>query len=256
MTDFSNKVVLVTGASGGIGRSLCSHFKSQGAQLIALDRVAEVVELADATTHCVQADISDADSISQAVQQAANKVGPIDILVNNAGLAIGDTLAKTTLEDWQQDIDVNLNGVYYCTRAVLASMQARQQGVIVTISSVNALTAIGNPAYSAAKAGLISFTKSLAVEYGKYAIRANIVCPGTVQTPVWRQRVAKNPEIFEQLKKWYPLGRIAEPIDIAKAVAFLASDDARVITGTVLTVDAGLMAGNALLAAELTLEEF
>jgi NAD(P)-dependent dehydrogenase (short-subunit alcohol dehydrogenase family) len=135
-------------------------------------------------------------------------------------------------------------------------MQQKHSGAIVTISSVNALTTLGNPAYSAAKAALISFSQSLAVEYGRFGIRANVVCPGTVQTPAWKERIEKQPDIFEKLKKWYPLGRIAEPIDIAKAAAFLASDDARMITGSVLTVDAGLMAGNAVMAAELTLEAF
>lgn len=262
MPDFSGKTVLITGAAGGIGQVLCRHFAAHNAAVIALDRDEKVHELAEdlrnqsACAEAVTADISDQNQVNEAIRQGADVLGPVDILINNAAIAIAGNLALTTAENWRQDIEVDLNGAYYCTAAVLPAMQERANGAIVAISSVNALTTLGNPAYSAAKAGLISFSKSIAVEYGRFGIRANVVCPGTVQTPVWKERVAKQPEIFENLKKWYPLGRIAEPIDIAKAVAFLASDDARVITGSVLNVDAGLMAGNAIMAAELTLEEF
>ena len=262
MTDFSGKTVLITGAAGGIGQVLCRHFAEQNAAVIALDQTEQVLELAEdlrnmgACADAVIADISDQDQVNNAVQQGIEALGSVDILINNAAIAIAGNLALTNGENWRRDIDVDLNGTYYCVNAVIPGMQAKNAGAIVTISSVNALATLGNPAYSAAKAGLISFSKSIAVEYGRYGIRANVVCPGTVQTPVWKERVAKQPEIFENLKKWYPLGRIAEPIDIAKAVAFLASDDARVISGSVLNVDAGLMAGNAIMAAELTLEEF
>ncbi|MEQ8699717.1 MAG: SDR family oxidoreductase, partial [Bauldia litoralis] len=110
--------------------------------------------------------------------------------------------------------------------------------------------------YSAAKAGMISLTKALAMEYGRFGIRANIVCPGTVRTPIWEHRVEKSPEILTELGKWYPLGRVANPIDIARAVGFLASDDAAAITGVVLPVDCGLSAGNIVMTREITLEDF
>jgi NAD(P)-dependent dehydrogenase (short-subunit alcohol dehydrogenase family) len=135
-------------------------------------------------------------------------------------------------------------------------MKARRGGVIVNIGSVNALSALGDPAYSAAKAGMISLTQALAMEYGRYGVRVNIVCPGTVSTPVWTERVARNPAILEQLRKWYPLGRVVEPGDVANAVGFLASDAAAAITGVVLPVDCGLTAGNIVMARELTLEDF
>ncbi len=140
--------------------------------------------------------------------------------------------------------------------AVLPGMQDRGRGTIVSVSSVNGLTTLGHPGYSAAKAGLISFTKSLAVEYGRYGIRANVICPGTVRTPVWNDRIRRKPEIFEELVKWYPLRRVVDPADLAKAAAFLASDDASAITGVVLPVDCGLMAGNIVMSSELTLEKY
>jgi NAD(P)-dependent dehydrogenase (short-subunit alcohol dehydrogenase family) len=134
-------------------------------------------------------------------------------------------------------------------------MKARRAGVIVNIGSVNALLALGDPAYSAAKAGMISLTQALAIEYGRFGIRANIVLPGTVRTPVWDYRIENNPEILDQLVKWYPLRRIVDPIDIARAVAFLASDAAGAITGAVLPVDCGLTAGNIQMTREITMTE-
>jgi NAD(P)-dependent dehydrogenase (short-subunit alcohol dehydrogenase family) len=262
MSDFSGKTVLITGAAGGIGQVLCRHFADHQAAIIALDQADLVIELAadlrsmGACAEAVVADISDRAQVRAAIAQGVDALGTVDILINNAAIAVAGTLAKTTAAIWNKEIAVDLNGAYYCVEAVIAPMQQNNNGAIVTISSVNALTALGNPAYSAAKAALISFTQSLALEYGRFGIRANVVCPGTVQTPAWKERMEQQPDIFEKLKKWYPLGRIAEPIDIAKAAAFLASDDARVITGSVLTVDAGLMAGNAVMAAELTLENF
>jgi NAD(P)-dependent dehydrogenase (short-subunit alcohol dehydrogenase family) len=150
----------------------------------------------------------------------------------------------------------NLNGAYHCVAAALDGLKASGRGAIVNIGSVNGLASLGDPAYSAAKAGLISFTRSLAVEYGRYGIRANIICPGTVRTPIWEHRIARKPAILAGLTRWYPLGRIAEPKDIAKAAAFLASDDAAAITGAMLPVDCGLSAGNIVMSRELTLEDF
>jgi NAD(P)-dependent dehydrogenase (short-subunit alcohol dehydrogenase family) len=135
-------------------------------------------------------------------------------------------------------------------------MQAKGGGAIVNVGSVNGLSTFGDPAYSAAKAGMVSLTQSMAMEYGRYGIRVNIVCPGTVRTPIWQHRVDREPEILTKLGKWYPLGRVADPIDIAKAVGFLASDDAAAITGVVLPVDCGLTAGNIVMTRELTLEDF
>lgn len=124
------------------------------------------------------------------------------------------------------------------------------------IGSVNGLTSLGDPAYSVAKAAVISYARAIAMEYGPVGIRANVVCPGTVRTPIWQARVDANPQIFEDLRRWYPLGDVATPEDVADAVWFLASPQARMITGAVLPVDGGLMAGNKVMAAELTQHPF
>jgi NAD(P)-dependent dehydrogenase (short-subunit alcohol dehydrogenase family) len=264
MTSFADQTVLVTGALGGIGGAIVDHFAKAGATLILSDRdaaalAARVAALKDGGTRAAAAavDLRDAGRTRAAIEAAAAETGPVDIVVNNAGGGDRGTLASTTVESWHSDIELNLNGAYHVTAAVIDGMKTRRRGSIINISSVNALLTLGHPAYSAAKAGLISYTRALAVEYGPFGIRANVICPGTVRTPIWQARVDKKPEIFDSLRKWYPLERVAEPSDIAKAVAFLASDElAGFITGVMLPVDGGLTAGNRVMAGELTLEDF
>jgi len=259
--DFQHKVVAITGAAGGIGQALCRHFGAQGATIAAIDRsdavatVAERLRAEGISADAAVADITDADTIGAAMARLASVLGPIAVLINNAGASTTASLERTTPADFQADIDTNLNGAYNCAHAVLPGMKARRAGAIVNIGSVNGLTALGDAAYSAGKAGLISLTRALALEYGRYNIRANIVCPGTVRTPLWDERASRNPNVLRQLERWYPLGRIVEPIEVARAVAFLASDAASAITGAVVPVDCGLSAGNIVMARELTLEQ-
>jgi NAD(P)-dependent dehydrogenase (short-subunit alcohol dehydrogenase family) len=255
------KVVAITGAAGGIGRELCRHFAAQQAAIVALDRHDAVVpfvnELRDqgARALAATADVGDAPAVAAAFAQAVSVLGRVDILINNAGATRNPVLDRTTPESFRDDVNVNVNGAYNCAHAVLPEMARRRSGVIVNIGSVNGLAAFGDAAYSAGKAGMISLTRSIAMEYGRYNIRANIVCPGTVRTPIWTERASKNPEILAQLARWYPLRRIVEPIEVVQAVAFLASDAASGITGAVLPVDCGLTAGNLVMARELTLED-
>jgi NAD(P)-dependent dehydrogenase (short-subunit alcohol dehydrogenase family) len=258
---FQNKVAAITGAAGGIGQELCKHFGDQGAALVALDRsdtvsaFAEELRRRGLRVESAVVDIADADAVRSALARVSVALGPIDILVNNAGVSHNPTLEQTTPEGFRNDIDANLNGAYNCAYAVLPGMKARGGGAIVNIGSVNGLAALGDAAYSAAKAGMISLTRSLALEFGRYNIRANIVCPGTVRTPLWNDRARRNPEVLRQLERWYPLRRIVEPVEVARVVAFLASDAASAITGAVLPVDCGLSAGNIVMARELTLED-
>lgn len=262
MNVFSGKTVLITGAAGGIGQTMSRYFAERGGRIAALDkseRVQDVVAtLTAAGFEAVAAvcDIGVVDQVKSAFDEAHLRLGNIDILVNNAGFSAASNLEATTAQSWKTDLHGNLNGAYHCTRLAIIDMQAASAGAIVNIGSVNGLGALGDPAYSAAKAGLISYTKSLAMEYGRFGIRANVICPGTVRTPIWVERLAQNPKIFKDLVKWYPLRRVADPIDIAKAAGFLASDDAAAITGVVLPVDCGLSAGNIVMARELTLAEF
>ena len=259
--EFQNKVDAITGAAGGIGQELCKYFGEEGAALAALDRSEAVTTFADRirsegiTIESAVVDIGDPEAVASAFARFAGILGPIDILINNAGVTRNPTLARTTPEGFKDDVHINLNGAYNCAYAVLPDMKARRSGAIVNIGSVNGLSALGDAAYSAGKAGMISLTKALALEFGRYNIRANIVCPGTVRTPLWNERASRNPEVLTQLRRWYPLGRIVEPIEVMRAVAFLASDAASAITGVVLPVDCGLTAGNIVMARELTLED-
>lgn len=259
---FKDKVVAITGAAGGIGQSLCRYFADQGASIAAIDKNPSIIhfsELLAATgvhiSHAVT-DIGDKTAVEAAFRSLTRTLGDVDILVNNAGFSSHPTFATTTPDTWQHEVNGNLNGAYYCAYAVLPGMKTKGHGSIIAIGSVNGLGALGDPAYSAAKAGLISLTRSLAVEFGRFNIRSNIVLPGTVRTPLWEIRAGKDKTVLETLRRWYPLGRIVEPMDVAKAVGFLASDAASAITGVSLPVDCGLSAGNIVMARELTLENF
>ncbi len=260
MVQFEGKVVAVTGAAGGIGRELCRHFGGEGAAIAAFDKSPAVVDFAEELrkagirAEAAVVDIGDAEAVANAFARLQASLGDVDILVNNAGVSSNPSLDKTTPRDFAADVNANVNGAYNCCYAVLPGMKAKRAGAIVNIGSVNGLAALGDPAYSAGKAGMISLTRSLATEFGRFGIRANIVCPGTVRTPIWASRIARNPKVLEQLARWYPLGKIVEPIEVMRAVAFLASDAASAITGAVLPVDCGLTAGNIVMTRELTLE--
>ena len=259
---FKGKTIAITGAAGGIGQSLCHYFGSQGAAVAAIDispalpDFAEELAASGVRTCHVIADIGDWQAVAQGFSRISAELGDIDVLVNNAGFSSHPTHARTDPHSWQHEVNGNLNGAYYCAHAVVPGMKAKGGGNIVTIGSVNGLGALGDPAYSAAKAGLVALTRSLALEYGRFDIRANIVLPGTVRTPLWERRAAKDPSVLEKLRRWYPLGRIVDPDDVTAAVGFLASDGARAITGAALPVDCGLTAGNIVMARELTLENF
>lgn len=255
---FAGKTVAITGAAGGIGRHLCRHFAALGATIAAIDRSEDVLEFAaelQAEGIGVLAAVMDIGK-PVSVADGFARFGAVHVLVNNAGGSKTPTLALTTPQSWQSDVNDNLNGAYNCAHAVLAQMAERRSGAIVNIGSVNGLQALGDPAYSAAKAGMIALTQAIAVEYGRFNIRANIVLPGSVRTRLWDERALKDPNILKTLERWYPLGRIVEPQEVAQVVAFLASDAASAITGAAIPVDCGLMAGNIVMSRELTLEPF
>ena len=259
MQRYAGKNVLVSGGGSGIGHAICLRLAAEGANIILIDKdlkegqsVEQELKLQNTKVLFVQADITSEADVEKVHKEATLFFGTIDVLVNNAGAAFAENYAMTTLENWNQDIALNLTGHYMLTRLFLPDMEAQGKGAITNISSVNGAQSFGNPAYSAAKAGVISFTQTLAIEYGPKGIRANVVLPGTIETPVWQTRKDSRPEVFELVKGWYPVGRVGRPEDIAAAVAFLSADEASFVNGASLNVDGGLTAGNFRMIKDIT----
>jgi meso-butanediol dehydrogenase / (S,S)-butanediol dehydrogenase / diacetyl reductase len=255
---FRDRSVIVTGGGSGIGRATARRFAAEGAAVVVADVVAARAESVageirsdGGTALALQADVTLQADVAAMVSSATEAFGAVDVLVNNAGFGDGDDLLEIDDETWDGEVAINLKAAFLCSKAVLPGMIERGSGVIVNIASVNALAFFANEAYSAAKAGMINLTGSIAVRYGRHGIRANAIAPGTIRTPLWQERIEKEPAIFDRLVRWYPLGRVGEPEDVASAAVFLASDDAAWITGEVLRVDGGLLAGNAAMAREL-----
>ena len=231
------KTALVTGASKGIGKAIATELAAAGATVVVGYRSGK--EEAEALASelggtAIQADVSSAEDAKRLVEEA----GDLDILVNNAGLTRDGLLARMSDDDWQTVIDTNLASCFYTCRAVTRPMMKKRAGAIVNISSIVGVHGNwGQTNYAASKAGIIGFTKSLARELGSRNIRANVVAPGYVKTQLTE---VLPEEATAAMVDNTPLGRVAEPKEIAGAVRFLASDDASFITGEVLLVDGGL----------------
>ena len=259
MQRYAGKNVLISGGGSGIGHAICLRLAAEGANIILIDKdvqsgqaVEQELKQQNIKALFIRADITSEADVEKVHKEATLFFGTIDVLVNNAGAAFAENYAMTTLENWNQDIALNLTGHYMLTRLFLPDMEAQGKGAITNISSVNGAQSFGNPAYSAAKAGVISFTQTLAIEYGPKGIRANVVLPGTIETPVWQTRKDSRPEVFELVKGWYPVGRVGRPEDIAAAVAFLSADEASFVNGASLNVDGGLTAGNFRMIKDIT----
>lgn len=243
----TSTVAIVTGAAGDIGRALARRLAADHDVVLMadLDEVAVIAAahgLGDAARFLACAtDVTHEVGVAAMMATAAAQ-GEVRTLVNNAGGAGAVSLADTTPEIWRRDQALNLEAAYLCFRAAEPHLAAAG-GSVVNIASVNGVGVFGHPAYSAAKAGLLHLTRLIAVEYGRRGIRANAVAPGTVRTQAWNARAAENPDVFAEAARWYPLGRIVDPEDVAAAVAFLAGPQAAAITGVCLPVDCGLTAG-------------
>lgn len=241
----SKRLAIVTGAAGDIGRAIVGRLMRDHDRVILADRDLTAAEAAAADLgpgcRAVQVDVTDPGSCA-ALAGAAREAGDLATLVNNAGAALSPSLRATSAETWQADRALNLDAAYYVFAAVADQLEAHR-GSVVNIVSVNGISVFGNPAYSAAKAGMIHLTRQIAVEYGRRGVRANAVAPGTVRTQAWQARAEVNPSVFDEAAEHYALGRIARPEDIAEAVGFLASPLAAAITGVTLPVDCGLTAG-------------
>lgn len=235
--------VLITGAGGGIGTSLVDRFREAGAHVIAADRDAALLD-GRGFAQTIICDLADTAGTAAAVEAHLTAHGTPDIVIANAGYTRAETFAHLTLANWESEVAINLNGTYAMTAPIVEAMARRGGGSLVFISSVNGIIHYGNPAYAAAKAGLIAYAKAIAVERGGRGVRANVVCPGSVRTPAWDHRLAAQPDLLRKVLPHYPLGRLVTPDEVANAALFLASPAASGITGATLMVDAGLTAGN------------
>lgn len=238
-------LAIVTGAAGDIGRAIARRLRADHAVVVLADRdLAAAKRAAEALGDGfvpLQLDVTDPGACTAFAQTVAG-MGALQTLVNNAGGVQAASLQSTSVADWQADRALNLDAVFLLFSALADQLKATQ-GSVINIASVNGMGVYGHPAYSAAKAGMIHMTRLIAVEYGKFGIRANAVAPGTVRTQAWEARAAANPDIFKEAAAHYPLGRIARAEDVAEAVGFLASPLAAAITGICLPVDCGLTAG-------------
>lgn len=244
--ELSDKVAIVTGASRGIGRATALALAAAGAHLVvnyarssaAADEVVAQIMDNGGSAIALQADASQADQVDALVKATMDKWGRVDVLVNNAGITRDTLLLRMKPEDWQAVIDLNLTGVFLCTRAVSKIMLKQRSGRIINIASVAGL--MGNPGqanYSAAKAGVIGFTKTIAKELAARGITVNAIAPGFIKTDM-----TENLSNTEEILKFIPLGRYGQPEEIAGAIRFLAADPAAAyITGQVLTVDGGMV---------------
>lgn len=244
--NFDDKVAIVTGASRGIGRAIALEFGSRGARVVvnfiqnasAADEVVKIISESGGEAYAHQADVSVFEQADGLVKTAIEKYGDLHILVNNAGITRDGLIMTMSESDWDDVIQTNLKSTFNCCKAAIRHMLRRRYGRIINIASVSGI--MGNPGqtnYSASKAGQMGFTRALAREVASRTITVNAIAPGFVQTDIW----STVPEDAQKsLMDIIPLGRVGQPEEIAKAAAFLASDDAAYITGHVLTVDGGI----------------
>jgi NAD(P)-dependent dehydrogenase (short-subunit alcohol dehydrogenase family) len=247
----ADRTAIVTGAGSGIGRAIALRIAEEGGFVVVADidlsAAEQTAAMLTVAGMAVEIDVTREASVASAIAAVIGQRGRLDILVNNAGVAGPQEPAGTTpLDGWRRTLDVNLTGPFLCSRAALAPLQA-SRGTIVNIASALALVGWRNEsAYGPTKAGLVQFTKSMALDYAG-SIRVNCVCPGAVRTPMIEALLpagADKEAMLEDYGKIHPLHRrLADPREIADAVVFLASDDASLMTGAVLTVDAGFTAG-------------
>lgn len=240
--DLTGKTAVVTGGGGGLGRVICDVFTAAGASVVACDISAELLATVSAVNK-YEFDLSNTESVLEAAKKLQDEIATPDIIINNAGWSRADSMQQVNQTVIEHEIAVNLTGAICFTHALLPRLR-QNGGSLVFVSSVNALLHFGNPVYSAAKAGLLAWMRAIAVEEAQYGIRANAVCPGSIQTPAWDYRFEKIADLKTQISSYYPNNRLVELEEVADAVLFLACDRASGINGVSLAVDGGISVGN------------
>lgn len=243
----TDKTAVVTGGSRGIGRAIAVALAAEGAKVAviyagnaaAAEETLSLIKEQGGEAVAMQCDVADDAAVSDMINAVKEQFGSVDILVNNAGITRDGLLMRMKEGDWQAVLDTNLTGVFHCTKAVTKLMMKQRSGAIINITSVVGQTGnAGQANYAAAKAGMIGFTKSVAKELASRGIHVNAVAPGCIDTDM---TAVLSDAVKEDMLKSIPLGRVAQPEEVAKAVVFLASDNASYITGQVLNVDGGMV---------------
>lgn len=243
-----DRVAIVTGGARGIGRAICERLAEEGALVAVVDLdlegardTSDRLRAMGRSSVAIRADVTRRAEVDVMVQAVVDAFGRIDVLVNNAGWDRMELFLDSQEETWEKILAINLKSVLYTCHAVLPHMIGRGYGKVVNIGSDAArVGSTGEAVYSAAKGGVIAFSKTLAREMARYRVNVNVVCPGPANTPLFQEIAAQNEKLAASLEKAIPFRRLAEPSDIANAVAFLASDEASYITGQTLSVSGGL----------------
>jgi NAD(P)-dependent dehydrogenase (short-subunit alcohol dehydrogenase family) len=242
----AGRVAVVTGGGSGIGLASARRLATEGARVVIgdLDPEAGATAAAQIDGEFVAVDVSDAEQVEHLFAVTAERFGKIDVSFHNAGISPpdDDSILTTDLEAWQRVQDVNLTSVFLCCKAVLPHMQRRRRGSIVNTASFVATmgSATSQISYTASKGGVVALSRELGVQFAREGIRVNALCPGPVNTPLLEQLFAADPERAQRRLVHVPMGRFAEPEEIAAAVAFLASDDSSFVTASTFLVDGGI----------------
>ena len=252
MFDLTEKIALVTGAASGIGEATAKTLANAGAFVYVGDLDEEngarvVSEIGAERAKFIKLNVTEKSECEAVAKKILGEKGRLDILVNNAGIGHVGTLLETSEEDLERLFAVNVRGVFSLTKAFLPSMIEREYGVIINIASIGGIVAIKDRlAYCTTKFAVVGFTKSIALDHARQGIRANAICPGRVETPFVKQRIAEYPDpekAYDEMAATQAVGRMGTPAEIAHAALYLASDEAAFVTGTALEIDGGFAVG-------------
>lgn len=248
----ANKIAIITGGTSGIGLGITEVFSREGATVVIVNRkpdtgkaLAEKINNSGGNAISIRADVSRITEVEEMVHTVIERYNKIDILCNNAGIGLLRSVTDSTEEEWDRVIDINLKGVFHCSKYVIPEMIKNNGGSIINTASVASFVAFQNDAaYCASKGGLLMLTKQMALEYAQYKIRVNCVCPGFIITPELEHYIDQHDDpkaARKEVESWHPIGRLGTPEDIAYAALYFASDESTFVTGASLAVDGGFL---------------